>query len=291
MPPITSDKEVSVAVQGLIGVNFDILSNYIFIDQWQMFSVFNMPKSDRLSAFQSLYGLDKAEICYDELTKQSSKIILSAPSETVESIVTLLREKQLLLNSINESITQARVSSIDDSELQARLLEVRRQKMLKNDIEKAISELSKLSEDITNCESLKEGLLKQLKSFKDFDNGSSVIADYKNYQVTWSAIKSYDSIRANNLKLLNSLTLELESIEKDRPLIPDNYMAASGDDFNNLTDVVGLLSSKKKCLEQLGDKQECPICGTTGDILISAMDTLKTAISKIEPIASSLSSH
>ena len=62
MPPLTGDREVTTAIEGLVGVSSNILSDYIFVDQWQMFSIFTLPKSDRLSALQSLYGLDKEEL-------------------------------------------------------------------------------------------------------------------------------------------------------------------------------------------------------------------------------------
>ena len=288
---ITSDKEISTAVQGLIGVNFDILSNYIFIDQWQMFGIFSMPKSDRLTALQSLYGLDKAEICYDELTKSASKVFVSAPSETVESVAALLRDKQILINSIKESLASIDKSSLDDSALQAGLASVRHQKILRADVDKGVKDLKSISDEITKLESERDSIKAGMESIKVFDIGNEIMSEYKGYKASWISIRTYDEEHAANKARLSELMVLLGELEAAKPVKPGCYLEAGGDDFKSLTETTGLLSSKKKCLEQLNDKNECPVCGTTGDVLISAMKTLSEAIAKIEPLAASMTAY
>lgn len=288
---ITSDKEVSAAVQSFIAVNLDILSNYIFIDQWQMFGIFSMPKSDRMSALQSLYGLDKAELCYDELTKQSSKIFVSVPSETVESVAALLREKQILLTSIKESIAGITAASLDDSSLQASLTSVRHQKMLRADVDKGMKDLKVISDNISKLEADRDIIKAQVDAVKVFDIGAEVISEYKSYKAAWVSIRAYDAAHLLNQNSLAALMEELSTLEAGQPVKPSCYLAADGEDFKNLTDMAGLLSSKKKCLEQLNDKKECPVCGTTGDVLISAMESLNEAIAKIEPVATNMRNY
>ena len=288
---MTSDKEVSTAVQGFIGVNFDILSNYIFIDQWQMFGIFSMPKSDRMSALQSLYGLDKAELCYDELTKHSSKIFVSNPSETVESVVALLRDKQLLLSSIRDSLSGIDRASLDDSGLQAELASVRRQKILRSDVDKGMRDMGSISESIVTLEARRDEVRAEADALKEFDVKDSMVAVYRSYKSAWASVREHDAAVKLNQNRLSALMDDLAKLEASKPAKPATYLEAGGDDFKNLTDMAGLLSSKRKCLEQLNDKKECPVCGTTGDVLLSAMDSLSSAIDALEPVAAALSRH
>lgn len=290
-PPITGDKEITSAIEGLIGVSSDILSEYIFVDQWQMFGIFTLPKSDRLSALQALYGLDKAETCYDEINKCSSKIFVNAPSETVESVVALLRDKQLLLTSISASLSGIDMSGLDDSELQASLTSVRRQRMLRSDVDKGMVDMGLISESMTALTTKRDAVKAEVDSLKDFDVKDSTVGMYKAYKAAWAAVRAHDDAELLNQNRLSTMLSELSALEASKPAKPSIYLEAGGDDFKSLTDMTGLLSSKRKCLEQLNDKGECPVCGTTGDVLLSAVETLNSAIAALEPVASAMSGH
>lgn len=67
--PLTADKDVSVAMYNLLGVSPEILAEYVFVDQWEVFSVFSLTEARRAAAFQRLFRIDKAQRVWESLGK------------------------------------------------------------------------------------------------------------------------------------------------------------------------------------------------------------------------------
>ena len=190
--PITSEKEIASAIEGLIGVSFEILSDYVFVRQGDMLGAITMRKGDRLSALQSLYGLQRSEACYDEISKSAAKIIVQTPSETIESIAAQLREKNLILNSLKESIVDLNKQELDDSNLKSELDRIRRQNSTKTSIAEASLSLSKVNKELKDLNTRRPSVVDKLSEL-DVGNFDAMLSDYKRAKTVWSAISVYDS--------------------------------------------------------------------------------------------------
>jgi len=284
MPPLTGDREVTTAIEGLVGVSSNILSDYIFVDQWQMFSIFTLPKSDRLSALQSLYGLDKAELCYDEINKYSSKILVQVPSETVESVLAQIREKTLLLESISKSLKEVSLNVVDDTELQKDLSEVRRKKDVKRDINKCSETLSLVLSDLSQAEEARPPLSAKVDDLSLVKDSDAALSEYKKHQYQWSLIHKYDNSKAANEAQLVIVEESISVLVASAPIKPSPYIESSGLDFEKYSQSAGALEAKRQNLIQLTSKKECPVCGTTGEVLLAAIDAISKHLVETSPL-------
>lgn len=77
-PPLTADKDVAAAIYNMLGVTPEILAEYVFVDQWEVFSVFSLTEAKRAAAFQRLFRIDKAQRVWEDLGKASAKLRIPA---------------------------------------------------------------------------------------------------------------------------------------------------------------------------------------------------------------------
>lgn len=285
--PITSEKEIATAIEGLIGVNNKILDDYIFVDQWKMFEVFTASKSERMTALQYLYGLGKAEVCYDELSKISGKINIQLPSESIEDIDALLRQKNLDLEGYKLTLSSIKSSpeATDSSKLQEHLKLIRQIKSDKAMIVSLGDSLSTTNSLIKNLEDSmpSESLSVILGKYENMEAINSEIEKLDGIIKTWKAIEDRDNKRKAINAELDRCTKAIEELGAP-PEKPKIYYESSGEDLNKLNNLVGLLNSKITCLEELKGKNECPVCKSSGDILEKAIELMSQSIEELKPV-------
>lgn len=295
---ITAEKEVTSAIEGLIGVSTDILSDYIFVDQWKMFEVFTASKSERLSSLQSLYGLGKAEICYDEISKSISKINVPVYSESVEDIEKLIREKVLLLNSLTIKLAELNTLKVDDSDLAKQLAVVN--KLIENNlmIDSITRSIESVEATLTTLNERSKKVFKDLDlealSLEDLLGGYSSYEDLTvAYNVSYRLVSDWSSYEASkdNIDRIKDNIKEVElalSNLGEQPPKPENYIPLDGKEFNDYSDKVGAYEAKKNCLADLVSTNKCPVCQSTGKNLEPAIKLMEKSLeedkSKIEKI-------
>lgn len=289
--PITSEKEIATAIEGLIGVNSKILDGYIFVDQWKMFEVFSASKSERMTALQYLYGLGKAEVCYDEISKISGKINIQLPSESIEDIDALIREKNIALDGYKLTLSSIKSSpeSTDSAKLQEHLKVIRQVKSDKTMIESLNNTLVTTNAIIKNLESSmpSEPLSLILGDYENMEDINSEIERIDGAIKIWKSIQERDDKRkAINIEL-DRCTKAIEELGSP-PEKPKTYYEASGEDLNKYNNLAGLLSSKIACLSELKGKNECPVCKSSGDILEKAIELMSESINELKPIVESM---
>lgn len=72
--PVTADRDVNRQIYDLLGVTEEVLSEYVFVDQWKVFSVFALSPAKRAAAFQRLFRIDKAQALWEELGKSINRV-------------------------------------------------------------------------------------------------------------------------------------------------------------------------------------------------------------------------
>lgn len=77
-PLVTGDREMTKAVYDLLGVSPEILAEYVFVDQWQVFSVFALSPAKRAAAFQRLFRIEKIQALWEELGKSIARVKVPA---------------------------------------------------------------------------------------------------------------------------------------------------------------------------------------------------------------------
>jgi DNA repair exonuclease SbcCD ATPase subunit len=73
-PIITGDREMSKAVYDMLDVSPEILAEYVFVDQWQVFSVFALSPAKRAAAFQRLFRIEKVQSLWEDLGKAAAGV-------------------------------------------------------------------------------------------------------------------------------------------------------------------------------------------------------------------------
>ena len=282
--PIIADKDISAAIEGLIGVNSNILSEYIFVDQWKMFEVFTASKSERMSALQSLYGLGRAEVCYDEISKTISKINIPTPSESVEDLQSQIREKKLILDELKKTMASITAESMDISSLNEQLESIRQMKSDKVKIVELKKNLVKATDSIKDIASSSVSFISEemLCGFKSLEGINSAIKLQEENRAAWEVIQEI----GHRVVHYQSEIAELDSQIKDLgpgPTKPSKYYESSGEDMELFNSMTGMLSSQTSCLKDLIGKNECPVCKTSGAVLLEATQILKDSISKLTP--------
>jgi DNA repair exonuclease SbcCD ATPase subunit len=291
--PITSDKEIKVAIEGLIGISPDILNDYIFVDQWKMFEVFTATKSDRLSALQSLYGLSKAELCYDEIGKSITKINIPIFSESISDVETGIRERKLLLDSLNTKLVGLMALKRDDSGLVTELAIV--DKVIKNNtsIQVLIKGISDAEASIKVLNDNASKALQDLGIVFDASTGPNIdvlVAEYGSYSALIDVInnnislvsewKFYDDAIARKKIVESNIETAIKNLESlgEGPAKPSTYIEAVGANFNNYNSKLGSHEAKKACIKELLTNKQCPVCQSTGNSLDKAVSLLQSSV-------------
>lgn len=106
------DKAVAEELHKLLNLDEEILSNYIIIDQWELFSIFKMTPAKRAAAIQKLFRLDQAEEIYSILTNSISAL----PAEVIAVEVDEGREDvlQARLTTLETELSETLVISREE---------------------------------------------------------------------------------------------------------------------------------------------------------------------------------
>jgi DNA repair exonuclease SbcCD ATPase subunit len=99
----TGDKATRAEIYRILDIDEDLLSDYVMINQWELFSIFHLTPAKRAVAIQKLFRLDRAELIYSKLGDRISALpaapLVEAVSEEVEKeIESKIVEAQLELD-------------------------------------------------------------------------------------------------------------------------------------------------------------------------------------------------
>lgn len=93
----TKDADINQGIFGFLGVNEQILDEYVFVDQWKIFSFLDQTSAKRAAAFQRLFDTQHAEKCYDEIGESLGRI-------EVRSCVVAIDESRRSIASAREGL-------------------------------------------------------------------------------------------------------------------------------------------------------------------------------------------
>lgn len=274
---ITSEKEISSTIEGLIGVSSDILSDYIFVDQWKMFDVFTASKANRLSALQSLYGLGKAEVCYDEITKSLSKIKTPIFVEDVEVIEAQIRDKKIQLNDLNKFLADTSSLVTDPTETQGQLDIVRKIKANRQSIETLRSSISFAESSIDKIAASTPTI-----PADELNDSEQLAGLIDQATADLSACKLFESKKAKLSSIQSRIDDATNKVNElgTEPAKPEKYIASSGPSYDEYQAFISDYSSRIKNLEEVKSSNKCPVCRSTGEALNIAINILESSIDK-----------
>ena len=131
----TKSKDVTARVSAVFGVPLHVIDEFLFVDQWSIFSFLSSTAASRGKTFSHLCGTAHIERIWEALgwqAKSDSVYTYPDDSASLESITSRIRSKVRKANKVDRAIAEAKlfILSEDESKAIAHLLLRREQAVL-----------------------------------------------------------------------------------------------------------------------------------------------------------------
>lgn len=110
--PITGDAHVTEAIKGFLGIDNDVLTNYVFVNQHDLFGIFSLSPAKRSATLQRLYGLEQAEKIWAKLGEALS-LVPAFPAVNLDESREAVRKAEADFNIAQSVADQAQVDSLE----------------------------------------------------------------------------------------------------------------------------------------------------------------------------------
>lgn len=275
---ITSEKAIAVKLEDILGVSSSILSTYVFVDQWQLFSFLTEIPSARAKSLQKLFKTDRAELCHKLLGDYLSKLQIPMVAINKDTIRTRLKDnlarrqklsKKVKAYLVNQEVYEEEerlnteyAMKYDSRRTHERRLESLRARIGSKAREKGIVEekLAALREDI---DEIQQSLVKGKE-------------EHEAAKQALSAFEANEPIRQQRAQILRNLQDYDEAFSKiPAPQKPTNYVSKNERPY--IAEQIDECSHEIKKLETYiktfkDGAVECPTCGTpAGDLIAPAV--------------------
>lgn len=113
---ITGETAVNAAVEQLLGVPRDVISNMVVVSHGELFGFLQQTQGARLAQFQKLFGLEKAEALYVGIGKYLNTITVPVITESVAALQVQLEAEEAAVNTLEQ---QMAADTMDPVKVQA----------------------------------------------------------------------------------------------------------------------------------------------------------------------------
>jgi DNA repair exonuclease SbcCD ATPase subunit len=266
--PIYGDKDIAAKLESWFDMPMKVLGQYVFVDQWEMFSLLNSSPTDRAKDLYRLFGIDKAETCHKLISDRMSSLEDEIPKLDVDAIRSRILSNRTRLRELENRRNE--ITSLIPIDYQPKFDPVIDVLNLWDKKSRLQAEMKKLSVELRCAEELRlrlqyehDDLLDKLnKAETKFNklNQSSIEAS-KTLEL-WSA---YDQMVSNKTNL--QAKLDKYNAQRDQlttPTKPDNYLEDNL--YQVQHDIVkSKLDQAKMYLTSVGSGPTCPTCHTPSD--------------------------
>lgn len=265
---ISKVSDITNAILEYLGISQQILSDYVFVDQWSMFDFLSVTPSERTKAFQKLFKLDKATILWKMLNDYCDKYVLQVPSGIDPNLLSkTIIETRIKLEELKNSIENLKPLA-DDKQY--------------NTYKKLINDYEEYNKNINSIETLKIKNEKYKLARKEIIDKLEVsITTYEyNRKKLENQISAHQARKQlDELKHYKEDKLYLESVKKTlvnlyeqiqrltKPEMPPGYIGESTnpeyvDWWNKYTELSNRVYFVKQVINKLNKNIDCPICNT-----------------------------
>jgi len=285
----TADKDVTEKLSNILEVDRDILSSYVFVEQWDNFGPLSLSPAKRIAAFQKLFKIDQLNKISEELADGSVKLSgVSLVGCDVSELQAQLLSINAKIHDLETCISQASTIESLDKELTGANKKINDWK-IKTKLSVSIESRKKALETLKETESLLDGKKKQLNSslieaadvLEALEDSNAAAAKAESEWIKYDYyLKQKEAIEA---KLAS---LEKASIDKKEPVKPEGYSESDTDIQKQLDGFKFKLERNKQFLSSVdksSDSAECPVCGTPAKNLL---DRLEQASSEMVELSS-----
>lgn len=263
---IYSDKEISDTIEKWFNLSLKTIGQYIFVDQWAMFSILDASSSEKMKDLYRLFGIDKAETCYTLLNDKISNISLPLPPIDPDvvrprllSSRNQLRDLLTQIENINKTLLEEYEPSkdhnhkiIEDWNLVSKL---------QLEFDKYYNELTELKYSYSQNQHVLQSY--ETKLIKLETNLASQLNTKTEADIALANWSMYSKIELQKDQLSKHI-IHCEHIIKDliKPVKPSDYVSFKNPVFANSYN--GLKTSIQECTTYLEKTKDCAVCPTCG---------------------------
>ncbi len=264
---ITKANAIKEYLHTLLGVDEKVILDYVFVEQWGMFSFLAADDKDRAKAFSQLFGTDKAGKIWDALQKPPIPTIEIHPEgpTAAKDLAAAMRDIESYeksLTSIEEDFEtrQASFKAADETVLKAarakQAAEVLKVAELKTEATRG--QINALSLELAK---IKLHYLNSLKSRDELDAKVRAEADALR---NWQAYRQWKTKVDRALLEVSQAEATLAAVNARRPAKPVDYIEESEREpvSRELFQARVQLSACRTLLESCAGKVNCPTCQT-----------------------------
>lgn len=283
------DKQVTAAVENLLGLDSKFISRFLLVQQDKLFRFIDDDKSDVDKFFQRLFATDKANKCQDVIGKHSNKI--TVPEIAVASH-SLLAQMATLAEQIAELVAQIsvlppvdQVLTLQDKQQQIIQQWQARQKFVADlaAVESQIADTTKDSQQAaTDCASYEDDLKALAAAADDSEEAQAAARVALGHWASYKQIaKAKDEITAAREQLHAKQQQAAEPVAvsaEDVDLAREQHKALQA-----------TLQSKQAVVEAFDNTgvAACPVCHTPTAQLADYLAECRTAVAQLQQDAKS----
>ncbi len=261
---LSKAEDVNKEILDILGVTDKLISDYVFVDQWTIFDFLSMTPSVRMTTFQRLFGVEKAQELWKLLGNHKSKLEILNPFANRDLLIKQIASKTEKLTELTKELSDLSflLASIHDESAVSKILAWNTLQTLESELE--ILEDAYIAKEST-LDKLKEGELLAKSYCQDVQTiVNSTKTSYESAKRILTQIASCTLIhdRKQTLEdeldiLANNLKIELH---KPDDYIEDLYNYHVKREYNYLEQDIRSREHFMRIL--VSANTHCPTCGT-----------------------------
>ena len=267
--PIYGDKEITQKLEKWFGMPMKVIGQYVFVNQWEMFSLLQSGPAERAKDLYRLFGIDKAEECYDvvgdrinSLDSQAPAIDIDAARSRLIASRTKLRELEGRVMQINGTLPADYDPNKDPMKVIVEKWQTKRR--LITDLERLEEDLKTLSVQQFDANTELALMDEKLAVHKAlYEDALPAEERAKQQLALWTTYEQVKQRKDTIQKQLDNLAVERGALVM--PVKPDNYI----DDDEAFLKKYDLIKTRYQTavdyLNLVGDCAACPTCGTPSE--------------------------
>lgn len=285
--PVTADKAIAAKIEKWFGLPLKVIGQYIFVNQWEMFSILSETATERSKDLYRLFGIEQAEQCWAALGDHIKELSEKTPEVDVDAVRTRLLSNRNRLRELDNKLRdlQNRATSDDNlAFLQATVdgwENVLRLQDKINDLEYDIQAIgSKLHEAREYADRTKADRDSFTSRLAELDRR---FAECAKAEAEWKSYKQVSAVRSRlegELTKLNAQNSARPKPERGQLVVDDLY----GEVYNELRKSEKQLEKAEEYLRHINEGVSvCPVCYTPVEQLKDQIDKFKLDVETLTP--------
>jgi DNA repair exonuclease SbcCD ATPase subunit len=115
--PINSDKAITSKIEQWFDLPLKVIGQYIFVNQWEMFSILSESATERSKDLYRLFGIDQAENCWSAVGDHLKQLNAKVPEVDVSAVRGRLLANRSRLRDLEARLRAANNRTPSDEDL------------------------------------------------------------------------------------------------------------------------------------------------------------------------------